>query len=494
MQHRCWLVLVLLTTWVCGCGSNKAVTVDDETLTASECGEPHVQKLITYCASPQAADLALQNAELMGPGRQTEVPYSPVPVGDSPIQGPDDAPITIVMFTDLECPYCRELHVALGTLRKEMPDDIRIVFKHTPLSFHELAVPSALGALAAREQGKFWEYVDRVYENQATLSETTLLEHAAALSLDLEQFRNDFGNAKHVAAIEADMALASQAGVRGTPTMFVNGLRVAGLFPLEDLRALMSQQKKFVERLTDAGVKQKDLYWRTVSAQYEQVAPSGINEVAEDTEPQGPVIAHIPIDDSPVKGAKSDDALVTIVTFSDFQCPFCAGATQIVDEVLGKAEDTRLSFRHFPLGNHPRAGAAALAAIVAQEGGKFWEYHDLLFANQDDLSDDALDSHATKLGLNPKTIAEAMSDPDRQSRVIDDQRLGVAIGVQGTPTFFINGVMVMGIESAEAFEGMVNSQRELGRLVKEETGLSGEALYKAIVERNLALSQGGNDS
>jgi protein-disulfide isomerase len=254
----------------------------------------------------------------------------------------------------------------------------------------------------------------------------------------------------------------------------------------------MVEQKALVERLADSGVKSKDLYWRTVSAQYEQIAPSGIDETPEDLEPQGPVIAHIPIDDAPVKGAAPDDALVTIVTFSDFQCPFCSAAIAIVDSVV--SEDTRLAFRHFPLGNHPQAGAAALASIVAQESGKFWEYHDLLFANQTDLSNDALNAHARKLGLDPEMIEAAMNDTDRQTRVIDDQRLGVAMGVQGTPTFFINGVMMMGIESAEAFQGLVNSQRELGKIVKEETGLSGEELYQAIVERNRKLLQGGNDS
>lgn len=470
-----------------GCSGGQAVTVNDSALAPADCASGQVQKLITFCASPQAADLALRNAELMGKPKAGagDVPYSPLPIGDSPVLGPDDAAVTVVVFSDLECPYCRELHHTLTALREESPDDVRLVFKHTPLSFHEHAVPAALGALAAREQGKFWEYVDLVYGEERDLGGGTLLEHAATLGLDLEKFRNDFGASGHVAAVEADLDLASQAGVQGTPTMFVNGLRVSGLYPIEDLRALFANQREIVKRFADAGVPREHLYWRLVSVQYQPVAPSNINEDAAVAEASADVVVHVPVDGAPIRGASAAEALVTIVAFSDFQCPYCAQAVGVLDDVLAAhSADTRLAFRHFPLANHPQAGPAALASLVAQAKDKFWPYHDLLFANQQDLSRGELVRHGQALGLDATAIEAALDDPELQARVVADQKMGIDLGVQGTPTFFVNGIMVMGIESPAAFAAFVDAQREVARAVKQETGLSGEELYQAVVARN----------
>ncbi len=481
-----WLMCVALAAaTLVGCRTGQSVTVDNGTLVPSECASPHVQRLITYCASPQAADLAQRNAELMGKkGGNLDVPYSPVPIGDSPVRGPENAPVTIVMFTDLECPYCRELHNTVNTLQAESPQDLRVVFKHTPLAFHALAVPAALGALAAREQGKFWEYVDAVYGAQDSMSKDSILAHAATLGLDLEQFRNDFGSAPHVASIEADLGLAAQAGVEGTPTMFVNGIRVVGVHPIDALRGLVASQKEYVARLADAGVPPNDLYWRLVSTQYQAAERSDIDDPQVPDEPAD-VVALVPIGAAPVKGAAADVALVTIVEFSDFQCPYCASALKVIDAVLADgAADTRVAFRHFPLGNHPQAGPAALAALAAQDAGKFWPYHDLLFGNQGDLSNAALVAHAVSLGIPAKDVEAAFKNAERQSRVIADQKLGIDLGIQGTPTFFVNGVMMMGIESVEQFVEFVAEQRALARAVQLKTGLKGEELYAAIVARN----------
>ena len=122
--------------------------------------------------------------------------------------------------------------------------------------------------------------------------------------------------------------------------------------------------------------------------------------------------------------------------------------------------------------------------MVAQEAGKFWEFHDLLFAGQDDLSLEALKAHAKSLGLSPVAIEKAMENEYMQQRVASDQKLGLNIGVQGTPTFLVNGLMVMGLSSVEEFSALVEQQRQLAAAVKAETGLKGEELYKAVVERN----------
>ena len=482
-----WMALIL----VAGCaGPQKAVSVSGD-VAAADCATADVQRLITYCASPQAADAARRNAELMsvavnGDG---DVPYSPLPIGDSPTRGPEKAPVTIVMFTDLECPYCQQMHQNLSALMKDAPNDVRLVFKHTPLSFHPNAVPAALAALAAREQGKFWEYVDRVYANQETLDRDALIEHARAVGLDVEQFRNDFGSDVHVGAIETDIGLAGQVGVSGTPTLFVNGIRVVGVYPTNELRALVDQQKKLVERFREAGVAEKDVYWRMVAAQYQPTEAIEYDEPEAAPAPER-VVAHIPTDGAPVKGAATADALVTIVEFSDFECPFCAAANEVVDAAMEKyGAETRLAFRHFPLPNHENAGPAALASLAAQEAGKFWEYHDLLFASRDDLSSEALVAHAQELGMEPRAVKKRLDDEKSKARIAADQQMALDAGVQGTPTFFVNGVMMMGIESPEAFDALIAEQLALAKQVREETGLVGEELYKAVVERNKAAKQ-----
>lgn len=478
------LLFVALTALaLSGCRTG-AVAVNDAKLTAAECASGPVQKLITYCASPHAADLALANAELTG-ASEGDAPYSPLPVGDSPTRGAATAPVTIVMFTDLECPYCQAVHQSLDELYKESPDDVRLVFKHTPLSFHELAIPAALGALAAGEQGKFWEYVDLVYAEQESLDENAMLAHAATLQLDLEKFRSDFGSAPHIAAIEADLALAAQVGVRGTPTMFVNGIRVVGVYPTEQLRVLVQDQKELVERFASAGVPRDDLYWRMVAVQYQQVPPSDINEQTA-PEPEAS-IALVPVDGTPVRGAAADDALVTVIEFSDFQCPFCAAATTELNKIIADATDVRLSFRHFPLDFHPQAGTAALASLLAQDAGKFWELHDLLFENQATMSLESIKEHLAAVGLDPAALDTAIRDTELHKRVVADQEIGLELGIRGTPTFLINGVIVMGMSSAEDFLAFLEEQRQLAAAVQQETGLKGDALYEAVVERNIAL-------
>ena len=482
MNHRAlWMALILLV----GCGGpQRAVTVT-ESMSASDCATADVQRLITFCASPQAADAAKRNAELMSVAvaPNGDVPYSPLPIGGSPTRGPDRAPVTIVMFTDLECPYCQEMHENLATVMRESPDDVRLVFKHTPLSFHPNAVPAALAALAALEQGRFWEYVDRVYANQETLDRAALLEHARAVGLDVEQFRNDFGSEAHVAAIETDIGLAGQVGVSGTPTLFVNGLRVVGVYPTNEVRALVDQQKKLVERFREAGVSEKDVYWRIVAAQYE---PTTAIEYEAPEEPASePTVAYVPTADAPAKGAPADEALVTIVEFSDFECPFCASANAVLDATMQKyGTEIRLVFRHFPLPNHEHAASAAVASMAAHDVGKFWEYHDRLFQSREDLSEEALQGLAKEVGVDPGGVRKKLEDEASGARIASDQKLAVDLGVQGTPTFFVNGVMMMGIQSPEEFEALVVQQLQLAKSVRETTGLVGEELYKAVVERN----------
>ena len=292
----------------------------------------------------------------------------------------------------MSAPYCKAGHDYTKKI-DERPRRTRRFFgtRHSP--FHPNAIPAAYGALAAGEQGKFWEYVDVVFENQNALTSEDLKKYASAVGLDVVKWESDFAKPEHQATVAADIELAQKSGVQGTPTFFVNGLRLAGLYPEEQFVGLINEQKSLATRLVDAGVPPSDLYRRFVGAQYTE--PVQGEEYEE--EPQQPLVAMVPVDGSPVKGA--DDALVTIVEFSDFQCPFCSKANRVLEEYLAaNTSDTRLVFKHFPLPFHENADITAAVSIVAHQNGKFWKFHDFAFENQDRLAFKDLITYAKKSG------------------------------------------------------------------------------------------------
>jgi protein-disulfide isomerase len=136
------------------------------------------------------------------------------------------------------------------------------------------------------------------------------------------------------------------------------------------------------------------------------------------------------------------DAKVVVVEFSDFQCPYCSRAAEVVKQVKSKYSNVRFVFRHFPLAFHTDAHLASQAALAAGEQGKFFEYHDLLFGNQKELKREALEAHAQKLGLDMPKFKKALDDKQFAKMVDDDLKLGESVLVNSTPSMFINGIRV----------------------------------------------------
>jgi len=137
------------------------------------------------------------------------------------------------------------------------------------------------------------------------------------------------------------------------------------------------------------------------------------------------------------------DAKVTIVAFSDFQCPYCAEAGKVTEALREKYKDrVRFVFRNFPLPFHPNALPAAQAALAAAAEGKFWPFHDLMFANQEKLDRDGLLALAKQAGLDEKALGKALDAGTYKAAVEADLALGHDVQVQGTPTFYVNGAPV----------------------------------------------------
>jgi protein-disulfide isomerase len=196
------------------------------------------ENLRKFPASPSGRGTAAAPAPAVIPGGRAAVPVRQ----DDPAKGKASAPVTLVEFSDFQCPYCARATPALREIESAYPNDVRIVWKHLPLNFHQNAMPAALAAEAAREQGgaaKFWAMHDKLFSNQASLSAETYESYARELGLDVSRFQRDMASPKLKARVEEDAQLAQKLGVSGTPTFVVNGERVVGA---NALRAAVERQ------------------------------------------------------------------------------------------------------------------------------------------------------------------------------------------------------------------------------------------------------------
>jgi protein-disulfide isomerase len=187
-------------------------------------------------AQPQAAAQAQQQD-------QQNVQRYDVPVDDDPALGPANAPITIIEFSDYECPYCRRWHTEVfNQLRQEYGDKIRFVYRDFPLSsIHPDAEPAAEAANCANEQGAFWQYHDLLFSG-AGLSKEIYMQYAVQLGLDVQSFQTCIDSGRYSQEVQADYQYASQLGVRSTPTFFINGLPVVGAQPYDVFKQVIDQE------------------------------------------------------------------------------------------------------------------------------------------------------------------------------------------------------------------------------------------------------------
>jgi protein-disulfide isomerase len=142
-------------------------------------------------------------------------------------RGPQNAKVTIVEFSDFQCPFCSRAAEATSKLKEKYGTKIRFVFRQFPLSFHQNAQLASEAALAANEQGKFWEYHDKLFANQNALERDKLEGYAKEVGLDVAKFKKALDSKTFAATVAEDLKLGEEAAVDGTPTMFLNGARIA---------------------------------------------------------------------------------------------------------------------------------------------------------------------------------------------------------------------------------------------------------------------------
>jgi protein-disulfide isomerase len=181
------------------------------------------------------------------PDAQVETPQVvryDIPVDDDPILGSEDAPITIIEFSDYECPYCRQWHSEVfSRIIDTYGDQIRFVYRDFPLeSIHANAKPAAEAANCANEQGVFWDYHDKLFSMELGLSPEAYQGYAGQLNIDEEAFQECIESGRYQQEVQSDFDFAAELGVRSTPTFFINGIAVVGAQPFEIFQEVIEKE------------------------------------------------------------------------------------------------------------------------------------------------------------------------------------------------------------------------------------------------------------
>jgi len=377
-----------------------------------------------------------------------------VPIASSPVRGPADALVTIVEFTDLQCPFCARVQPALEELARSYGADVRFVLKHNPLPFHDRAMPIARLLVWAAPQGKAFALHDQIFANQRALTDDDLVGYALAAGLDGVGARAALSDTHHDATINADMDLARSLGATGTPSFFINGRNLRGAQPFEAFRTMIDEELASARARVASGTARRAIYDAIVrSGLHEQRTIEG---PAADALPDADRVYTIAVPaDAPTRGAAR--GRVVVQQFSDFQCPFCSRVEPTIDALIARYGD-RVTFvwRDYPLPFHDNAFPTAEAAreIRAQLGvPAFWRFHAMLFAKQRALTRPDLERYARELGgVDMRRFRAALTAHTHEAAIRADMSAVAQSGAQiGTPSFFVNGRLLQGALPLDVF-------------------------------------------
>jgi protein-disulfide isomerase len=371
-----------------------------------------------------------------------------IPVAaDDPVRGPADALVTIVEFSEFQCPYCSRVGETLTRLEREYAADLRFVWKDAPATFHPRAKPAAQLARVAYQRGGergFWTAHDALFAAQKNLDDAAFEQLTSTLGLRWPEVRAEMASPRVAAKLAESESLVEDFAAHGTPYFFINGRRLVGAQPYDTFKALVDEQLGVARGLLQSGVRRSDVF-KALMKDAKPAPPPDRKDVPPATA------------DNPSRGAKN--AKITIVEFSDFQCPFCSRVTPTVDQILAAyPKDVKVVWRHLPLPFHPDAPLAAEAAQEAfAQGGDagFWKYHDVLFANQKALGRPELERHARELGLDMARFNAALDRHTHQAHIGRDRDAARQAGISSTPGFTINGYFISGAHPFEVFDRLI---------------------------------------
>ena len=293
-----------------------------------------------------------------------------------------------------------------------------------------------------------------MFANQQALGLEEIKGYAKELGLNMAKFEADMNAPTAAASIKEDQALATRLAARGTPHFFVNGFRLRGAQPAPKFIEIIDRELARAKAKIAAGTPAAGVYDALQASANKGEAKMLAGSAPTPGKPEAPKApVKITIGDAPSKGPAN--AKVTIVTYTDFECPFCSRFATNLDEAIKGNPDVRIVLKQFPLPFHKNADLAAQASLAAHAQGKFWEMHDKIFANAKALTRADLEGYATETGLNMAKFKEALDKGTYAQQVKDETAEGQKIGVQGTPSWFVNGVFQSGALPPDAIKAKI---------------------------------------
>jgi protein-disulfide isomerase len=442
-----------------------------------------------------------------------------VPVtSNDPMWGSRSAPVTIVLYSDYECPFCTKVEKTFEALKEKYgPQKIRIIWKHNPLPFHKNATPAHEAAntvfkLAGNDA--FWKFHKLAFENQKALTPENFATWAAEAGVDKAKFMESFNKKEFASKVSEDLASGKAVGVRGTPASFINGVFLSGAQPQNKFEEIIDKELAEADKLIAAKVAPDKVYIARAKANRGDAPAAAADEGKKDAK-QPPkeddkTVWKVPVGNSPAKGPA--DALVTIVEFSDFECPYCEKVEPTLNEVMKTYDGkVRLVWKHRPLPFHRRAGAMSYLSMEAQaqKGEKgFWDAHAALFKARGSIAsrekdptklftalEEDLIKVGTELGLDAEKVKAIVKDADPASptfeptdaakkyqAVIDaDSELADDLEASGTPHFFVNGRRLVGAQPIEKFKEVIDEELKKAEDLVQK-GTKKADLYAKIME------------
>ncbi|HEY2514624.1 MAG TPA: thioredoxin domain-containing protein [Polyangiaceae bacterium] len=393
---------------------------------------------------------------------------SPIPVdAKDPVWGNRNALVTVVEFSDFQCPYCSRGENVVKQIKDTYgPDKVRIVWKNEPLPFHPNAKPAAEAAegvfeLAGTEA--FWKFHDTAFKNQSALGTDSYVKWAQEAGVkDIERFKAGLAAHTWAAKVDKDDALIKAVGQGGTPNYYINGVNVMGAQPFDSFKTVIDQELSKAQAKVAKGTPKDQLYV-AASLENKKNAPPP-PPPAQEKPAEDPNAVHVvALGSAPAEwNDKGDKTPVTIVEFSDFECPFCKRAHDTMEKLHAQYGDkVRLVFKNAPIGFHKRAEPSAELALEAraEKGDKgFWKAHDALFTSSPSLDDAAFDKIATEVGLNPDKVHDAVNNHKWKKAIDDDAAQAAGLQANALPHFFINGRRLVGAQPIEAFQKVIDEE------------------------------------
>lgn len=399
----------------------------------------------------------------------------------------EGAPVTIIEFTDFECPFCARVQPTLSGLIDRYGARVAFEVRHLPLAFHDRAEPAARAAIAAEAQGEGRRMRQILFERHKELADADLLNYARVLGLDLLRFGVDLGSPETQAIVDRDRAIAAAVGARGTPNFFINGKQLRGAQPLEAFAEIIDGELAALEADPDAPrgaafarrrtqLSNPDLY-RFIYLGETPPEPQASAPSAPSSPPVDDTVWKVTIaPDDAVRGEAA--APVTLVVFSNYQCPFSARLAPVVEALAAKYGDAlRLVMKHRPLPFHDRATPAAIAGVCAQRQQRFWGFHERAIGSQRALADDDLLRYAVEAGAERDAFERCLDDPSARDRVAEDEALAGRVGALGTPVSFVNGRRIRGAQPQSVFEAAIDLE-----LIRAQAAAGASAVsYDALI-------------